>query len=90
MSKPETSAHYERLGRLLRAARRARDITQQQLAEKLGRKQPFVTRYEVAARRLDVIEFLECAHAIGVDPAKLLRRIEKEMFPPKATEQTDA
>lgn len=50
-------------------------LTQVQLARRLQRPQSFVSKYERGERRLDVIEFLEVAHALGADPAALLRRV---------------
>jgi transcriptional regulator with XRE-family HTH domain len=46
------------------------------LAEKLGRLQTFVSKYERGERRLDVVEFLDVAHALAIDPYKLLRQLE--------------
>jgi hypothetical protein len=37
-----------------------------------SRSSPFVSKFERGARRLDVIEFLDVAHALDVDPAQLI------------------
>jgi len=50
-------------------------LTQVELAERLNRPQSFVSKYEHAERRIDVVEFLEIASAIGIDPFKLLKRV---------------
>ena len=68
---------YERFRKRLVSARKARGLTQVDLARRLARPQSFVSRYERGARRLDVVEFLEVAKAIGSDPFKLLRELEK-------------
>lgn len=81
MIQPEKSEYSKRLGRLLRVARRKRDLTQKQLAEKTHLTQPIVARYESGKRAIDIIEFVLMARALGLAPAKLLRRLEKEMFP---------
>ena len=48
-------------------------LTQQELADRLGRPQSFVAKYEGGERRLDVIEFVEVSQAIGADPVRVLR-----------------
>lgn len=50
------------------------DITQVELAERLGRPQSFVSKVERGERRLDVNEFCELAEALGHDPSELLRQ----------------
>ena len=54
----------------------AADLTQAQLAARLERPQSFVAKYEGGERRLDVIEFMEVAEAIGFDPAEFIGRFE--------------
>jgi len=70
------SAEYRRLVELLVIARRHAKLTQKQLAEMLGRPQSFVSKFERAQRRLDVIEFVHVSRLLNVDPYRLLRRIE--------------
>lgn len=76
----ELSAQHRLIGKLLRAARRRRDVTQQDLAGRLGRSTTFVSRFESGARTLDVVHFLEVTRALGIPPHRLLRRIERELF----------
>jgi transcriptional regulator with XRE-family HTH domain len=56
-------------------ARQKGGLTQQVLAKRLGKPQSFVAKYEGGERRLDVVEFLVIAGAIGADPVKLLRAL---------------
>ena len=51
------------------------DLTQAHVAARLDRPQSFVAKYEGGERRLDVIEFLEVAEAIGFDPTEFIRRL---------------
>jgi len=87
MVQPEESAYYKRFGRILRAARRKRDVTQKQLGEKLHLTQPIIARCESGERPVDIVEFVLAARALGLAPAKLVRRLEKEMFPEDGREQ---
>ncbi len=58
-------------------ARKKAGVTQTDLAEKLGRPQSFVAKYEGRERRLDVAEYLQIARELGADPYRLLRASEK-------------
>lgn len=72
MAKTIRSSGHEALCDALIAARNAADLTQQQLAERLHQHQSFVARVESGERRIDVVELIVLARAIGVDPVKLL------------------
>ncbi len=56
-------------------ARVSTALTQQQLADKLGKPQSFVAKYEGGERRLDVIEFVEVCENIGVNPATIIKQL---------------
>ncbi|UPK38626.1 helix-turn-helix transcriptional regulator [Bradyrhizobium sp. 186] len=75
MEKSLKSADYARLIALLVATRHKAGIRQQALAKKLGKPQSFIAKFEGGERRLDVIEFITIAEAMGVDPVKLFRRL---------------
>ena len=75
MSEAALFKRYERLRSLLVDARTASGLTQQGLAERLRRPQSFVSKYERGERRLDVIEFLEVTHALGVEPGPLVEQL---------------
>lgn len=66
----------EHFRKLLTAARHDADLTQSDLAKRLGRPQSFVSKIEIGERRLDVVEFLHVARAIGVDPVKLIAELQ--------------
>lgn len=63
---------------LLAEARLKAGISQQVLAKRLKRPQSFVAKYEGGERRLDVIEFIVIARAIGSDPARILRELVRK------------
>lgn len=65
--------------RLLREAREAAELTQVQLAEKLGQSQSFVSKAERGDRRLDVIQLRTILGALGVPLADFVRGLEAEL-----------
>ena len=71
MSRSAHSDRYERLKELLIAQRKNAGMTQATVAERLGKPQSFVAKYENGERRLDVVEFIEVAEAIGFKPSAL-------------------
>ncbi len=75
MPKSLFGREYTNFCALLLAERKAAGLTQAKLATRLRRPQSFVAKYENAERRLNVIEFLHIARAIGFDPCALLRQI---------------
>lgn len=64
---------YRVLISALKLARQVASMTQQDVADKLGRPQSFVAKVEGCERRLDVVEFLHMCRAIGADPKSFLR-----------------
>ena len=57
---------------LMVGARKAAGLTQHALALRLKKPQSFVAKYEGGERRLDVVEFIAIARALGADPLKLM------------------
>jgi transcriptional regulator with XRE-family HTH domain len=57
---------------LMIGARKAAGLTQHALALRLKKPQSFVAKYEGGERRLDVVEFIGIARALGADPLKLM------------------
>ncbi|OYV61875.1 MAG: transcriptional regulator [Acidiphilium sp. 21-62-4] len=66
-------SEYKQFLRQLIAARKAAGFTQEVLAARLEKKQSFISKYERGERRLDVVEFLGIAKAIGIDPIIFIR-----------------
>lgn len=77
MSKSVFTGIYEGFRLLLIEARNSAGLTQVGLARKLGRPQSFVSKYERGERRLDIVEFLEIAGAIGIDPSHFIRKLQQ-------------
>ena len=57
--------------------RKAAGLTQVELAQRLGRPQSYVSKYERGERRLDVVEFVAVARALGADAASLVVELER-------------
>src|SRR5258708_37244879 len=57
---------------LMVRARKAAGLTQQALALRLKKPQSFVAKYEGGERRLDGVEFITIAPALGAHPLKLI------------------
>ena len=72
MRKTLGSPDHERFLELLVKTRRDAGLTQHAVAERVERPQSFVAKYENGERRLDVLEFVSVARALGVDPVALL------------------
>jgi transcriptional regulator with XRE-family HTH domain len=59
---------------LLVAARGDAGLTQRDLAAVLKRPRSFVSRIEAGERRLDVVEFVEFARALKLDPVAMFSK----------------
>jgi transcriptional regulator with XRE-family HTH domain len=79
------SEQYRALLVKLRAARKAAGVTQQELAQRLGKPQSYVSKIEMGERRLDVVEFLHFMRAIEGEPHALLRDIEAGYRPGRSS-----
>ena len=53
------------------------DLTQVQVAKRLKRYQSYVTLIETGQRRIDVVEFMDIADAIGFDAPSAIKRLYK-------------
>ena len=69
------SEEYQSVIKTLRAARIRKGISQQSLAESLGRPQSFIAKVENGEHRLDIVEFACIAHLLSIDIATVLEKI---------------
>jgi transcriptional regulator with XRE-family HTH domain len=76
MRKSLGSARHKALIDLLIQKREAAGMTQADLAARLGEYQSFVARLESGQRRVDFVEFLKLADAIGFDPARTMSALK--------------
>jgi transcriptional regulator with XRE-family HTH domain len=75
MRKSVHSKEYKVLTGLLVAARKKAGLTQQQVANRLGRPQSFVAKVESGERRLDVVEFLQICAVLRADAMEMLPQV---------------
>lgn len=73
---------YAKFLALLVETRKGLGVTQVELAKRLGKPQPFISYLERGERRIDVIEFIAIARALGLEPRALFDDLMKRM-PPK-------
>ncbi len=78
MEKTIYSQQYQRLCDLLIEARKKAGLTQVEVAERLGKPQSFVAKYEGGERRLDVVEFIAVAKALELDAKVLIDRLMRD------------
>ena len=64
---------YQIFRRLLVSAREKSGLTQVQIAERLGKPQSFISKYERGERRLDFPEFIELAEVLSIDVASFVK-----------------
>lgn len=76
MQKSLRTPRQQLLQSLLVEARKAKGLTQADVADALGRPQSFVAKYENGERRIDVVEFVDIATVLEVSTAEILSMIE--------------
>lgn len=77
MAKTIFTPEHRRLVALLRQLRKDAGLRQADLAERLGRPQSFVSKYESCERRLDFIELQAICSVLNVSLASFVREFEK-------------
>ena len=75
MTKSIFSDSYILFRKLLLNERIKAGLTQTEVGSRLGKPQSYVYKYEKGERRLDVIEFLDIADAIGFNPHNIIDKI---------------
>lgn len=69
------SSDYRAAIDAIKSARTDLGISQRELARRLDKPPSFVNKIEQLERRLDILEFIAIAHALGIDPADLLKAV---------------
>lgn len=77
MPKTLFTHRHDQLRALLVDARKRAGLKQVDVAAALGRPQSFVSKYESGERRLDVVEFIDIAEAIGTEAADIVAEMQR-------------
>lgn len=65
---------------MLIQAREEAGLNQRDLSAKMSRPQSYVSKYERGERRLDFVEFLEVAEALGIDPVDFIEKLSNAKY----------
>ena len=76
MDKAIQSAPQDALVRLLREHRERAGLRQSDVADRLSKKQSFVSKYESGERRIDYLEIRQICAAIGIDVVAFIQEYE--------------
>ncbi len=71
----ELSNEQRAIRDVLIAARVRANLTQRQLASRIKRGQSIIGMIELGKRQVTVVEFIQIARALDVDPVKLLAKV---------------
>lgn len=71
------SPGHRALCALLVKARTQAGLTQTDVANRLGKPQSYVAKYEGGERRLDILEFLAVCQAVDTDPVRVIRALAR-------------
>tara|TARA_R110002167_G_scaffold148524_2_gene341515 strand:- start:33395 stop:33649 length:255 start_codon:yes stop_codon:yes gene_type:complete len=64
---------------LLRETRKEAGLRQDDVADRLGRPQSFVSKYESGERRLDILELYDVCGALGVTLNDFMKKLLKKL-----------
>lgn len=81
MPRTTFTAPYREMLRLLKAARIEADMTQSDLATRLGKPQSYVSKFERGERSIDLIEFLQIVRAMGSEPHRIIDEVNEAIQP---------
>jgi transcriptional regulator with XRE-family HTH domain len=71
MANSTHNSDYQLLLTVLKSERERLGVTQTELADRLGNTQTFVSKCERGERRIDAVELVEFAEALGIQPGDL-------------------
>lgn len=66
------SPDYRAVIEVLRSARLAKNLSQREVARRLGKPVSFLNKIELVERRIDILEFVMLCRALDLDPHALL------------------
>lgn len=77
MRKSVYSKEFKAVLSVLVKARQEAGLSQSELGAKIGKPQNFISYVERGERRLDLLDFIAYARALGRDPGDLISEVEK-------------
>lgn len=78
-TKSKLAGELRILGEVLVRARERAKLKQADVAARLGLPASYLSKIESGTRRLDVIELIRIAEAMGIDPAELVREVRRAL-----------
>ncbi|MBP9158506.1 MAG: helix-turn-helix transcriptional regulator [Sphingobium sp.] len=69
------SDEHQKLRKIMRRERLAAGLRQSDLAERTGRSQAYISKFEKGDLRLDVVDFVRICDVIGCDPHRVLDEV---------------
>ena len=78
-TKTKLAEELRLLGEVLVRARERAGLKQSEVAARLGLPASHLSKVENGTRRLDVIELIQIAEAMDIDPADLVREVQKTL-----------
>lgn len=75
LQKSTHTEEYRAFIDFLIAHRKSIGMTQQSLANSIGKPQSFVAKFENRERRLDVVEFVTICRCLSIDPCTVIKTV---------------
>lgn len=66
---------WEILCRILKQVRKDKGLTQEKLAQMLGRRQNLIAKIEAGERKLDVCQLMDYLETMGADPVEVVAEL---------------
>ena len=79
MGKTIYTPEQKALTSLLKRLREEAGLTQTEMADRLGNRQSFVSKYESGERRLDLIEVRQICAALGISLSLFIKKFERSL-----------
>ncbi|MFB9978190.1 helix-turn-helix domain-containing protein [Mesorhizobium kowhaii] len=76
MPKSVHSERHRMIAAALASQRRAKGLSQAEVAKVLGKHQPFIANIESGERRVDLVELMDIAKIIDLDVVALVRDLQ--------------
>lgn len=74
---------YRKLLEGLIGARKAKGLTQHEVAHEMGIKQPMLSKLEAGQQRLDLPDFIRYCRAVGLDPRDCIESLSAAAAKPQ-------